>query len=59
MVREDAAQLAALQIQAEHGAALVESPEEFESALEQYLTKPVRCRDSNVDVIGFIRMLDK
>jgi len=43
VVREDAAQLAALQIQAEHGAALVDSPEEFESALEQYLTKQVHC----------------
>ena len=44
MVREDAAQMAALQIQAEHGASLVDRTEEFESAMEQYLTKQVRCR---------------
>ena len=41
VVREDAAQMAALQIQAEHGAALADSPEEFESALETYVTKQV------------------
>ena len=42
VVREDAAQMAALQIQAEHGAALADSPEEFEFALEKYVTKQVR-----------------
>ena len=42
VVREDAAQMAALQIQAEFGAALAGSPEEFETAMEQYLTKQAR-----------------
>ena len=39
VVREDAAQMAALQMQAEHGPALAEDPEAFEASLEKVLTK--------------------
>ncbi len=42
VVREDAAQMAALQMQAEHGPALAEDPEAFEASLEKVLTKQAR-----------------
>ena len=44
VVREDAAQMAALQMQAEHGPALAEDPEAFEASLEKVLTKQARMR---------------
>jgi len=42
VVREDAAQMAALQMQAEHGPALAKDPEAFEASLEKVLTKQAR-----------------
>lgn len=41
VVREDAAQMAALQIQEEYSSALADSPEEFETAMERYLNTQV------------------
>ena len=42
VVREDAAQMAALQMQAEHGPALAGDPDGFEDALGKVVTKQVR-----------------
>ena len=41
VVREDAAQMAALQMQAEHGPALAGDPDGFEDALGKVVTKQV------------------
>jgi hypothetical protein len=41
VIREDAAQMCALQMQAEHGPSLASDPEAFEAALEKYMVKQV------------------
>ena len=42
MVREDAAQMCALQMQAEAGPTMLESPESLETAIERFIHKQVR-----------------
>ena len=42
MIREDAAQMCALQMQAEYGPTLASNSAEFDSALEKFLVKQVR-----------------
>ena len=42
MIREDAAQMCALQMQAEHGPTLGDDPAALEAALEKYMVKQVR-----------------
>ena len=45
VIRDDAAQMCALQMQAEHGPTLAEDGAGFEAALEKYMVKQVRyCR---------------
>lgn len=39
VIREDASQMAALQIQAEHGGSLADDPEEVMAAIERYVTR--------------------
>ena len=41
MVREDAAQMCALQMQAEAGPSMLESPESLETAIERFIHKQV------------------
>lgn len=43
VIREDAAQMCALQMQAEHGPTLASDSAAFEAALEKYMVKQVRC----------------
>jgi hypothetical protein len=42
VIRDDAAQMCALQMQAEHGPTLAEDGAGFEAALEKYMVKQVR-----------------
>lgn len=42
VVREDAAQMCALQMQAEAGPTMLESPESLETAIERFIHKQVR-----------------
>lgn len=42
VIREDAAQMCALQMQAEHGPTLASDTAGFEAALEKYMVKQVR-----------------
>ena len=42
VIREDAAQMCALQMHAEHGSSLLEDQPGFEAALDRYMVKEVR-----------------
>ena len=42
VVREDAAQMCSLQMQAEAGPTMLESPESLETAIERFIHKQVR-----------------
>ena len=46
VVREDAAQMCALQMQAEAGPTMLDSPESLETAIERFIHKQVLTQDS-------------
>ena len=48
VVREDAAQMCALQMQAEAGPTMLDSPESLETAIERFIHKQVLSQDSYV-----------